>query len=288
MQNISADLKVELYIHGNMQHNKIHIQLIFITTHTDPSFHTTVLKKQRSITLGSLVYDPMQHCRKVANYTELHNSNIFLLFFTSTTILNLVCTLRLFLFFKQLSSLHSTECLSDILYGLHYSTNFNVNSLVVPHILESCIHSTTNTTIIAIFPTAVYQILFAQRNKHTSLSEVLAFKCTSLENKAFMSVLNNLCSMYYSENETAIYMLILNFYLLPRRQRQNVLLSERENQQDATVTCLLSTLSQHVSGIIMPIFRRPRHVLLHVVCCAVTSGEKQILAVMSFLWGIVQ
>jgi len=28
--------------------------------------------------------------------------------------------------------------------------------------------------------------------------------------------------------------------------------SERENQQDETVRCLLSTLSQHVSGIIMP------------------------------------
>ena len=28
--------------------------------------------------------------------------------------------------------------------------------------------------------------------------------------------------------------------------------SERENQQDATVRCLLSILSQHVSGIIMP------------------------------------
>ena len=49
--------------------------------------------------------------------------------------------------------------------------------------------------------------------------------------------------------------------------------SERENQQDATVRCLLSILSQHVSGIIMPIFRKTRRVLLHVVCCAVTSGE---------------
>ena len=34
--------------------------------------------------------------------------------------------------------------------------------------------------------------------------------------------------------------------------------SERENQQDATVRCLLSILSQHVSGIIIPIFRRTR------------------------------
>ena len=49
--------------------------------------------------------------------------------------------------------------------------------------------------------------------------------------------------------------------------------SERENQQDATVRCLISTISQHVSGIIMPIFRRTRCMLLHVVCCAVTSGE---------------
>ena len=44
--------------------------------------------------------------------------------------------------------------------------------------------------------------------------------------------------------------------------------SERENQQDATVRCLLSTMSQHVLGTIMPIFRRTRRVLLHVVCCA--------------------
>jgi len=35
----------------------------------------------------------------------------------------------------------------------------------------------------------------------------------------------------------------------------------------STVRCLLSTLSQHVLGIIMPIFRRPRRVLLHLVCC---------------------
>ena len=49
--------------------------------------------------------------------------------------------------------------------------------------------------------------------------------------------------------------------------------SERENQQDAAVRCLFSTISQHVSGIIMPIFRRTRHMLLHVVCCTVTSGE---------------
>ena len=33
---------------------------------------------------------------------------------------------------------------------------------------------------------------------------------------------------------------------------------ERENQQDATIRCLLSTLSQHVLGIIMPIFRRTK------------------------------
>jgi len=32
--------------------------------------------------------------------------------------------------------------------------------------------------------------------------------------------------------------------------------SERENQRDATVRCLFLTISQHVSGIIMPIFRR--------------------------------
>ena len=35
---------------------------------------------------------------------------------------------------------------------------------------------------------------------------------------------------------------------------------------------LLSILSQHVLGIIMPIFRRTRHVLLHVVCSAGSAG----------------
>jgi len=51
--------------------------------------------------------------------------------------------------------------------------------------------------------------------------------------------------------------------------------SERENQQDATVRCLLSTLPQHVSGIIMPIFRRTRRVLLHVVYCAGSTNHIQ-------------
>ena len=48
---------------------------------------------------------------------------------------------------------------------------------------------------------------------------------------------------------------------------------ERENQQDATDRCLLSILSQHVSDIIMPIFRRTRRVLLHVVCCAGSAAR---------------
>jgi len=40
----------------------------------------------------------------------------------------------------------------------------------------------------------------------------------------------------------------------------------RENQQDATIRCLLSTLSQHVSGIIMPIFRRTKTVCYCMRC----------------------
>ena len=50
-----------------------------------------------------------------------------------------------------------------------------------------------------------------------------------------------------------------------------IMWSERENQQDATVRCLFLTISQHVSGIIIPIFRRTRRVLLHAVCCAVSA-----------------
>jgi len=43
---------------------------------------------------------------------------------------------------------------------------------------------------------------------------------------------------------------------------------ERENQQDATIRCLLSTLSQHVSGIIMPIFRRTKSMCYCMRCTA--------------------
>jgi len=43
---------------------------------------------------------------------------------------------------------------------------------------------------------------------------------------------------------------------------------ERENQQDATIRCLLSTLPQHVSGIIMPIFRRTKAVCYCMWCAA--------------------
>jgi len=42
--------------------------------------------------------------------------------------------------------------------------------------------------------------------------------------------------------------------------REQIVKREKENQQDATIRCLLSTLSEHVSGIIMPIFRRAKTV----------------------------
>ena len=44
--------------------------------------------------------------------------------------------------------------------------------------------------------------------------------------------------------------------------------SERESQQDATVRCLFLTISQHVSGIIMPIFRRTKTVCYCKWCAA--------------------
>ena len=53
---------------------------------------------------------------------------------------------------------------------------------------------------------------------------------------------------------------------------ETIVWRERENQQDATVRCLFLTISQHVSGIIMPVFRRTRRMLLHVVCCAGSAG----------------
>ena len=48
----------------------------------------------------------------------------------------------------------------------------------------------------------------------------------------------------------------------------NKLWSERENQQDAPVRCLLSIIYQHDSGIIMPIFRRTKTVCYCKWCAA--------------------
>jgi len=50
--------------------------------------------------------------------------------------------------------------------------------------------------------------------------------------------------------------------------RQQIAKRERKNQQDATIRYLLSTLSQHVSGIIMPIFRRTKTVCYCIWCAA--------------------
>jgi len=49
-----------------------------------------------------------------------------------------------------------------------------------------------------------------------------------------------------------------------KRERER----ERENQLVATIRCLLSTLSQHVSGIIMLIFRRTTTVCYCTWCAA--------------------
>ena len=50
--------------------------------------------------------------------------------------------------------------------------------------------------------------------------------------------------------------------------REQIVKCERKNQQDATVRFLLSTLSQHVSGIIMPIFRRTKTACYCMLCAA--------------------
>jgi len=49
--------------------------------------------------------------------------------------------------------------------------------------------------------------------------------------------------------------------------------SERENQQNATVRCLFLTISQYVSGIIMPIFRRTRQT--YVTACGMLRCNKR-------------
>jgi len=64
------------------------------------------------------------------------------------------------------------------------------------------------------------------------------------------------------------YQTVATCFSLKFRYKLSNLWSEWENQQDATVRCLLSTLSQHVSGIIMPIFRRTKTVCYCIWCNA--------------------
>ena len=47
---------------------------------------------------------------------------------------------------------------------------------------------------------------------------------------------------------------------------------KREDQQDATISCLLLTSVSTCLGIIMPIFRRTKALLLHLVCCSGSAG----------------
>ena len=47
---------------------------------------------------------------------------------------------------------------------------------------------------------------------------------------------------------------------------------KREDQQDATIRCLLLTSVSTCFGIIMPIFRRTKALLLHLVCCSGSAG----------------
>ena len=55
------------------------------------------------------------------------------------------------------------------------------------------------------------------------------------------------------------------------RREQSVKRDKTNKIQQSDVYVQL--LSQHVSGIIMPIFRRTKALLLHLVCCSVTGGE---------------
>ena len=47
---------------------------------------------------------------------------------------------------------------------------------------------------------------------------------------------------------------------------------KREDQQDATIRRLLLTSVSTCSGIIMPIFRKTKALLLHLVCCSGSAG----------------
>ena len=70
---------------------------------------------------------------------------------------------------------------------------------------------------------------------------------------------------------TAVHRWLCNGHKLIRDTEIDCEVREETNKMQQ-LRCLLSILSQHVSGIIMPIFRRTRRVLPHVVCCARSAG----------------
>ena len=85
-----------------------------------------------------------------------------------------------------------------------------------------------------------------------SLNHILFYCCGQIKIKNLYAgcLFNSLC---YTETK-------VTFFRFRWPCIMSKLWSERENQQDATVRCLFSTISQHVSGIIMPIFRRTRRI----------------------------
>ena len=82
--------------------------------------------------------------------------------------------------------------------------------------------------------------------------------------------MNIVCLHYYSCSMLHLANIVCLYYCSCIMVHCEV--TKKTNQMENL--CLLSKIPRHISGIITPIFRRPRHVLLHVLCCAVTSGEK--------------
>jgi len=76
-------------------------------------------------------------------------------------------------------------------------------------------------------------------------------------------------------------MFIINFYL--NMFRASLCPSSGDQRPCYCIRCVVlvlldvvgsgcGALSQHVSGIIMPIFRRTKALLLHLVCCSGSAG----------------
>ena len=92
----------------------------------------------------------------------------------------------IYMYWTVLSTLWTTGAWCEVkmfyLYlGFIWVTFFSVDTIVTLYILESIVHQAAMTTIVSKWCGTIHKVLFTERNKFASLSEVLSFQRSSLK-----------------------------------------------------------------------------------------------------------